>query len=143
MMLMTCNLEGTSLEAFMKVINKKITGIALAGAVDSDHKDELHIRLGQQYIRITDSGQSCCESRYMTCDDKLEDHVGATLLNIEVREMPIPVLERTGDDDDGECHEINYVVVTTSAGEIVLVNHNEHNGYYGGIDVGVTYGVVA
>lgn len=139
MMLMTCNLEGKSLEAFMKVINKKITGIALAGAVDSDHKEELHIRLGHEYLRIIDDGQSCCENRYMTCDDKLEDHVGATLLNIETREMPIPTLE----DADGESHDIEYLVVTTTAGELVIVNHNEHNGYYGGIDVEVEHGVVA
>lgn len=139
MMLMTCNLEGKSLEAFMKVINKKITGVALAGAVDSERKDELHIRLGHEYLRIVDDGQSCCESRYMTCDDKLEDHVGATLLNIETRQMPIPAL----DDEDGEAHDIEYLVVTTTAGELVIVNHNEHNGYYGGFDVEITYGVVA
>lgn len=139
MMLMTCNLKGESLEAFMKVINKKITGIALAGHVDSDQKDELHIRLGQEYLRITDSGQSCCEDRYMTCDDKMEDHVGATLLNIETREMPIPVLE----EEDSEAHDIEYLVVTTTAGELVIINHNEHNGYYGGFSVEVTHGVVA
>lgn len=138
MMLMTCNLEGASLEAFMKVINKKITGVALAGAVDSERKDELHIRLGHEYVRITDAGQSCCEDRYMTCDDKMEDHVGATLLNIETRQMPIPVLE----GGDGDVHDIEYLVVTTTAGELVIVNHNEHNGYYGGIDVEITHGVV-
>src|SRR6187399_1748880 len=29
---------------------------------------------GGRYLRLTDEGQSCCEHRYMTCDDDLSGH---------------------------------------------------------------------
>lgn len=138
--LMTCNLTGTDLEAFMKVMGKEITGIALAGPVGSTEKDELHIRFkNNTFIRIADDGQSCCENRYMTTDDKLDDYVGGNLLNIEVKPVPIP-LKESGDGDD---HDIEFLEITTSKGAFVLTNHNEHNGYYGGFSVSVTFGVVS
>lgn len=77
-------------------------------------------------IVLEDDGQSCCEARYMQTDDDLSDHVGAVLMDAEVREGPEPT------DGDGDCHEQQFLVVTTSAGRFTMVNHNEHNGYYGG-----------
>lgn len=139
-MLEVCNLEGKSIDAFMKVVGKKITGIALAGPVGSTEKDELHIRFkNNTFIRIADDGQSCCENRYMTTDDKLSDYIGGNLLNIEVKPVPVP-LKESGDGDD---HDIEFLEITTSKGAFVLTNHNEHNGYYGGFSVSVTFGVVS
>jgi len=75
----------------------------------------------------------------MTTDDKLGDYVGGNLLNIEVKPVPIPLSE-SGDGDD---HDIEFLEITTSKGAFVLTNHNEHNGYYGGFSVSVTFGVVS
>jgi hypothetical protein len=74
---------------------------------------------------IWDGGQSCCESRYMTTDDNLSDFSGATLLDLELKSVEYKDL------DYGE-HEIQFLDVKTSEGVFTMVNHNEHNGYYGG-----------
>lgn len=81
---------------------------------------------GAPSFKLRDGGQSCCESRYMVCDDNLAAHVDAELRNIEVRDAPDQV------DEYGESHEIQFLVVTTSHGQFTCSNHNEHNGYYGG-----------
>ena len=128
-MIDVCNLEGKSAEAFLKVVGKKIMGIKL-------EDDMLFISFGSQgTLKISDEGQSCCEHRYITTDDKLEDYVGGNLLNIEVKPVPIPLL----DDGEGESHDIEFVEVSTSKGAFVLVTHNEHNGYYGGFFVCAKY----
>ena len=128
-MIDVCNLEGKSAEAFLKVVGKKIMGIKL-------EDDMLYISFGSQgTLKISDEGQSCCEHRYITTDDKLEDYVGGNLLNIEVKPVPIPLL----DDGEGESHDIEFVEVSTSKGAFVLVTHNEHNGYYGGFFVCAKY----
>ena len=128
-MIDVCNLEGKSAEAFLKVVGEKIMGIKL-------EDDMLFISFGSQgTLKISDEGQSCCEHRYITTDDKLEDYVGGNLLNIEVKPVPIPLL----DDGEGESHDIEFVEVSTSKGAFVLVTHNEHNGYYGGFFVCAKY----
>lgn len=132
-MIDVCNLEGRSAEAFMKVVGKKIMGIELKD-------DMLYLSFGSQgVLKISDEGQSCCEHRYITTDDKLEDYVGGNLLNIEIKPVPIPVLDREGDD----CHDIEFVEITTTKGAFVLVTHNEHNGYYGGFCVEARYEVAS
>jgi len=81
-------------------------------------------------IKIFDDGQSCCESRYMTTDDDISSLVGHTLLRIEGKD---------GEDrgEGGECHEIRFVEIGTDVGFITIVNHNEHNGYYGGFGLSI------
>jgi hypothetical protein len=75
---------------------------------------------------LADSGQSCCESRYMRTDDVLDDFVGGTLMDAEVRDGPDIELNYG-------THEQQFLVVTTSKGVFTVASHNEHNGYYGGI----------
>lgn len=78
-------------------------------------------------IRIWDSGQSCCESRYMTCDDSLSDLNGKTLAEITVKPGPYTT------DEYGDNHEIAFLEIKTTDGTSVsFATHNEHNGYYGG-----------
>ena len=128
-MIDVCNLERESLDAFMKVVGKKIMDVRL-------QNDVLFMSFGSQgALYIADEGQSCCENRYITTDDKLEDYVGGNLLNIEIKPVPIPTLE----DDSGECHDIEFVEISTTKGAFVLVTHNEHNGYYGGFSVQARY----
>jgi len=81
-------------------------------------------------LRLWDGGQSCCESRYMTCDDDLPYYMGAELLDVEVKDGP----KANGDDGYGD-HDQQFLVVTTSKGAFTVANHNEHNGYYGGFAI--------
>lgn len=128
-MLEVCNLEGKSIDAFMKVVGKKIMDIKL-------EDDMLYLSFGSQgTLKISDEGQSCCEYRYMTTDDKLDEYVGGNLLNIEIKPTPIPIKDG-GDDED---HDIEFLEVTTTKGAFVLATHNEHNGYYGGFYVCARY----
>jgi hypothetical protein len=82
-------------------------------------------------LAIWDDGQDCCESRYMRTDDDLASFNGATLIDVETRDAP----SITPAEDESECHEVQFLVVHTSKGDITLSTHNEHNGYYGGFNV--------
>lgn len=98
---------------------KEIAGISL---VD----DRLRIRFTDGFTLVAaDEGQSCCEHRYMTTDDKFEDFVGGTFIGMEIKEAPTI----SGEYDE---HEIQFLEVKTSKGEFTMASHNEHNGYYGG-----------
>lgn len=81
-------------------------------------------------LDLWDDGQSCCESRYLTCDDKadFDQWKGAKLVKIET--VPGPDI-----DGGSEHHETEFLNVETDRGLIQCVSHNEHNGYYGGFSV--------
>lgn len=81
-------------------------------------------------LLIQDQGQSCCESRYMTCDDNLANIFGGRLLAIEVLDGP--------DLPSGETHEQQFLIIRTTEGTITVASHNEHNGYYGGFALRIT-----
>jgi len=84
-------------------------------------------------IQIWDDGQSCCEYRHMSTDDDLQSIVGHKLLRIEAKPGPDP------DEEEYEgVHETCFVEVGTDDGFITIVNHNEHNGYYGGFGLTIT-----
>lgn len=83
-------------------------------------------------IRLWDDGQSCCESRYMTTDDDPAELVGQKLVKIEALRHE----EKSG--EYGDTHEMVFVEVVTELGRVVLVTHNEHNGYYGGFGLTIT-----
>src|SRR5688572_26528754 len=51
----------------------------------SDERLSLTLEDGE-IIQIWDDGQSCCESRYITCDDDLSKIIGGKLVRIETRE---------------------------------------------------------
>jgi hypothetical protein len=82
-------------------------------------------------ISIRDDGQSCCESRYMTTDDDPCTLVGKRLTKVEPKEHK----EKNGDYD---AHEMVFVEVAAEGEHITIVNHNEHNGYYGGFGLTIT-----
>lgn len=103
--------------------------------IQSTHMDDNELQLtfeGGKTISIWDNGQSCCESRYMTTDDDIQSLVGGKLLHIMTKNGP-----DTG-DGDYEYHEQVFVEVATDKGLITLVNHNVHNGYYGGFGLTIT-----
>lgn len=109
-----------SVEAFNYGVGKKITALSLGD------DNRLHFVFEGGYkMCVYDDGQSCCETRYMHTNDKLEDFVGSVLQSATVQEAPnIP-------HEWGE-HEVAFLVVTTSLGVFTCETHNEHNGYYGG-----------
>jgi hypothetical protein len=80
-------------------------------------------------LSIADEGQSCCEQRYVTCDDSPEDLVGQPYAGYEVKES-------TNDhEDDYDVHDAVFVEVKAGLSSIVMETHNVHNGYYGGFDI--------
>lgn len=81
---------------------------------------------GDTSLSIWDDGRSCCESRYLTCDDALDDFIGAVFNQVEVNQAPDIETEW------GEVHEQGFLIVTTSIGRFTVTTHNQHNGYYGG-----------
>lgn len=112
-----------SAKAFSSSIGKQITSLSLAG-------DALNIGLNDNSkLILKDEGQSCCEHRYMVCDDGLDYFVGSTLLGGELRDGG------GKEGEHGDTHEIQFLVITTSKGMFTVSNHNEHNGYYGGFCV--------
>lgn len=81
-------------------------------------------------IELTDEGQSCCESRYITTDDTPADLVGKMLRAVEVKGGP---------DEPAEYGHHDTAFVEISAGDttVTLVTHVEHNGYYGGFALNI------
>ncbi len=80
-------------------------------------------------IKIWDSGQDCCERRYMRTDDVAADLIGRTLASIEVKRV------ETNSDNNGDPHEIAFMEINADGLIIAFSTHNEHNGYYGGFDL--------
>ena len=111
-----------TVDALKQAIGGTISGIAMK-------RDTLSIAMSNgRTLRLEDAGQSCCESRYMTCDDDMSGYEGATLVSVETRDAP------SIEDSSGD-HEVQFLVVTTSKGTITASTHNEHNGYYGGFAI--------
>ncbi len=79
-------------------------------------------------LEIFDSKQDCYEHRYMRTDDDLSEVKGGVLYDIELRDVVY-------DENHYEAHEIQFLVIKTSKGEIVIASHNEHNGCYGGFSI--------
>lgn len=75
---------------------------------------------------LRDDGQSCCEHRYMVCDDDLASFVGDTLVNIELKNASNVA------DDEYDTHEVQFLQVTTNKGTFQCATHNKHSGEYGG-----------
>lgn len=109
-------------EALRSAIGKAIRSVALVN-------DKLSfVFTDNSRLHLWDAGQSCCESRYMVCDDDLSTFVGAVLLGVDTKDAP------SVEDKYGE-HEVQFLEVQTSAGPITVATHNEHNGYYGGFSI--------
>ena len=73
---------------------------------------------------ITDNGQSCCENRYMVCDDDTRSYAGARLLGMELADGPRVL------DEWLDPQEVQFLRIHTSRGTIVVSNYNE--GRYSG-----------
>lgn len=107
-------------------------GRVIKTAVFNKGADDVRITFADGVtVRIWDNGRSCCENRYMTCDDSLSDLNGKTLAEINVK----PGSETR---DDYAEHEIAFLEIKTTDGTSVsFTTHNEHNGYYGGFGLSI------
>lgn len=111
-----------TVEAVKACLGKRISKVQL-----KDDKAHLTFEDGDQ-LSLWDNGQSCCESRYMVCDDELSQFTGATFLSASIKDGP------NVDDQYGD-HEVQFLELSTDRGAITFANHNEHNGYYGGFSI--------
>ena len=111
-----------TVEAIMAALGKQISAVQVKDDVLSMAFTD------KSTLQLRDDGQSCCESRYMVCDDKLDNFAGGTLLDISLEDAPDP--PKTGEWE--EAHEAQFLHVKTSKGSFTVSNHVEHNGYYGG-----------
>ena len=112
-----------SVAAYHAAMGKEIASVTLGD------DDALHFVFTDGFkLKVSDEGQSCCESRYMRTDDDLASFVGAKLNGMELKDAPnMP-------DEYGD-HEVQFLEVQTDRGVFTMANHNEHNGYYGGFAV--------
>jgi hypothetical protein len=107
-------------DVMIKAIGQKITNLKIENNQLQFHFDN-GLKMG-----ISDEGQSCCEERYMTTDDDLNTFIGATLIDLQLRDV------KTTMSEYGSPHEISFLIINTSLGDITIETHNVHNGYYGG-----------
>lgn len=111
-------------------IGKKITAVTLDDNTLSIELD------GSFVLKMWDNGQSCCEHRYMNSDADLASHVGETFTGAAIKNGPDV-------DHEYDTHEVQFLEIQTDKGSFDVVNHNEHNGYYGGFSIAATFGVKA
>ena len=117
-----------TVESIQKAVGKTISAVGM-------QDDVLWFEFeGGGRLDIRDNGQSCCESRYMTCGDldNADYYKGATFVSAETRDAP-------DGPGNGEEHEVQFLLVSTSKGVITAETHVEHNGYYGGFAMVASY----
>ncbi|MNE53050.1 hypothetical protein D3C87_1139680 [compost metagenome] len=86
---------------------------------------------GWSVVLVDACGQCCCEERYMSTPDDLESLVGETLMGIRHGGTS----EKEG---DWGVVEAEFVHIQTDRDSICIGTYNEHNGYYGGLNLAVT-----
>lgn len=77
-------------------------------------------------LRVWDSQQMCCERRYMVCDDDLNEYKETQLISVNQK------YTKSENKRDFIANEAVFLEFQTTNGTFTIVNHNEHNGYYGG-----------
>ena len=82
-------------------------------------------------IKITDDGQSCCEERYLRTDDDLYRLIGQKFNSVILKTS-------ASSGEDYGCHDVKFMEIYAGHESVNFSAHNEHNGYYGGIDICVT-----
>lgn len=111
-----------------RAVFEKYEGKEIEQIIMNDDRLKILFKDGSGML-VYDDGHSCCEHRYMHCEDirDFDYHEGAFLRHIEVVKGP--------EIESDEYHETEFCNILTSKGVIQLVCHNEHNGYYGGFDL--------
>ena len=106
----------------------KLKGMVIRDAVVDEDSITLQFDFGR--LTLSDHSQCCCETRYMSTDDDVKSLVGSRFMCYEVKDG-----DYQGVEDDYDVHEVQFLEIQTDRGFVTLVNHNEHNGYYGGFSI--------
>ena len=114
-----------TVNAVTSSLNKEITSLSL------NSNDLVILFTDNSKLVLWDDGQSCCEERYMNCDDDLTSSKGEILLGFELKDAP----NIEEENDYGSEHEVQFLEVKTNKSVYSFSNHNEHNGYYGGFSI--------
>lgn len=93
-------------------------------------EDSVTLHFSAGHLTLRDCGQNCCETRYMSTDDDVRSLIGQRFVCWEVKDG-----DYRGVEDEYNVHEVQFLEIQTEGGFVTLVNHNEHNGYYGGFSV--------
>lgn len=112
-------------EIIRKFIGKRFSSVDLDA-----YNDVLWFVFEGKQLEIWDSGQSCCEERYLHTDDDLGFFTDCILLDIS--EEPLVVNPHTEYDD---VTEMKFLNINTSKGGFQVVAYNIHDGSYGGFDL--------
>lgn len=107
----------------------KITGIRIDDSDDYDNGALVLTFDNGKRLSLYDDDRQCCEYRYITTDDDLGAFIGAQYLGYRV----LDAADRNS--DEGDAHEVQFLVISTSLGVFVCETHNEHNGYYSGFNI--------
>ena len=91
-----------------------------------ENKLILHFESGRKRL-IYDDIKPYDGVRYLSTDDDLSTIVGGKIISINTREGSI--------DDYFDQHELLFVEIITTKGFLTIVNHNEHDGHYGGFNL--------
>ena len=110
------------------MVLKYVRGPVIKDVEVDEDSVTLHFSAGRLTLR--DCGQNCCETRYMSTDDDVRSLIGQRFVCWEVKDG-----DYQGGEDEYNVHEVQFLEIQTEGGFVTLVNHNEHNGYYGGFTV--------
>lgn len=94
----------------------------------------LYILFDDSKLAITNDDPDCCANKYLVCDDALDFASGRVFQGLLRKTAPANY-DYSGSND---AHEIAFGEIVTSGGVVQLTAHNEHNGYYGGIDFAIS-----
>lgn len=94
----------------------------------SEAQGSIEIWFSSGRVRLFDDGRYCCEERFFSTDDDLSLMKGETLVRVEVADGP------TERKSDGQ-HEVQFMRLVTDRATYVIASHNDHNGYYEGIEI--------
>lgn len=115
------NIIGSELRAIWLVSDGTKIGIKLHHSGMADRQDRRY---------WLENEVSCCEKRYFECQsDNLKGFHREVITAIEVS----PTVR--ADDGQDHCKDCNFLRIVTTKDTYVFACYNEHNGYYGGIDL--------
>ena len=93
-------------------------------------EDSITLKFDFGKLTLRDNGQCCCETRYMSTDDDVKTLIGSRFVCYEVKDG-----DYSGPADEYMQHDVQFLEIQTDSGFVTLVNHNEHNGHYGGFSI--------
>lgn len=128
------NYIGEEFEGDEHILPKKIRGKLITGAKycnEDESLPRLYIYFSDgSNLRLQEQGIQCCESRYFTFDDEIDDLLGGNIVDI--------ILKSYKSEEDGR-DEIVFVEIVTSNCSFNFCAHNDHNGYYSGLSIYLAY----